>query len=149
VNEELIDKLLKGKESIDIELCVSAEADEQWSFVQKKKNQYWLWLIIEKESRKVLAFTFGKRTDETYKELISKLPSHLIDKLHSDDWGSYWKIRFTPLHCIGKTGTQRIERKNLDLRTRIKRLTRKTICFSKSELMHSIVIGSFICQNLF
>jgi hypothetical protein len=37
VNEELIDKLLKGKESIDIELCVSAEADEQWSFVQKKK----------------------------------------------------------------------------------------------------------------
>jgi len=29
VNEELIDKLLKEKESIDIELCVSAEADKQ------------------------------------------------------------------------------------------------------------------------
>ena len=38
----------------------------------------------------------------------------------------------------------RIERKHLQLRTRIKRLTRKTICFSKSELMHDLVIGLFI-----
>jgi insertion element IS1 protein InsB len=30
------------------------------------------------------------------------------------------------------------------LRTRIKRLTRKTICFSKSMQMHDIVIGLFI-----
>ncbi|MCA6559087.1 MAG: hypothetical protein IM583_21360, partial [Pseudanabaena sp. M114S2SP2A07QC] len=39
---------------------------------------------------------------------------------------------------------QRIERKHLTLRTRIKRLARKTICFSKSILMHDIVIGLFI-----
>ncbi len=31
-----------------------------------------------------------------------------------------------------------------NLRTRIKRLVRKTICFSKSEKMHDIVIGLFI-----
>ena len=37
-----------------------------------------------------------------------------------------------------------IERKHLQLRTRIKRLARKTICFSKSEEMHDIVIGLFI-----
>jgi insertion element IS1 protein InsB len=30
------------------------------------------------------------------------------------------------------------------LRTRIKRLARKTICFSKSVLMHDVVIGLFI-----
>ena len=30
------------------------------------------------------------------------------------------------------------------VRTRIKRLARKTICFSKSEWMHDIVIGLFI-----
>lgn len=42
----------------------------------KEKNQYWLWLIIEKESRKVLAFSFGKRTNKTYKKLISKLPNN-------------------------------------------------------------------------
>jgi insertion element IS1 protein InsB len=40
--------------------------------------------------------------------------------------------------------TQKIERKHLTLRTRIKRLTRKTICFSKSTQMHDIVIGLFV-----
>ena len=40
--------------------------------------------------------------------------------------------------------TQKIERKNLNLRTWIKRLTRKTICFSKLELMHDTVIGLLI-----
>ncbi|PZV04645.1 MAG: transposase, partial [Leptolyngbya sp.] len=44
----------------------------------------------------------------------------------------------------GKRNTQKIERKHLTLRTRIKRLARKTICFSKSVLMHDVVIGLFI-----
>jgi insertion element IS1 protein InsB len=30
------------------------------------------------------------------------------------------------------------------LRTRIKRLVRRTICFSKTERMHDLVIGLFI-----
>jgi len=49
-------------------------------------------------------------------------------------------------HLIGKQNTQKIERKHLNLRTRIKRLARKTICFSKSILMHDIVIGKFSRQ---
>ena len=47
-------------------------------------------------------------------------------------------------HHIGKKNTQKIERKHLILRTRIKSLTRKTICFYKLEKMHDIVIGLFI-----
>jgi insertion element IS1 protein InsB len=35
------------------------------------------------------------------------------------------------------------------LRTRIKRLARKTICFSKSEEMHDGVIGLFINRYCF
>ena len=52
-------------------------------------------------------------------------------------------------HEIGKSNTQRIERKNLTLKTRLKRLVRKTIYFSKSELMHDTVIGIFINQYEF
>jgi insertion element IS1 protein InsB len=48
------------------------------------------------------------------------------------------------VHKVGKANTQRIERKHLTLRTRIKRLARRTICFSKTELMHDTVIGLFI-----
>jgi hypothetical protein len=42
-----------------------------------------------------------------------------------------------------------IERKHLTLRTRIKRLTRKTICFSRSIQMHDIVIGLFVNRVVF
>jgi insertion element IS1 protein InsB len=33
-----------------------AEADEMWSFVQRKKNQRWLWHAIDHCSGKVLAY---------------------------------------------------------------------------------------------
>jgi len=45
---------------------------------------------------------------------------------------------------VGKRRTQQLERKHLTLRTRIKRLVRKTICFSKSTEMHDLLIGLFI-----
>jgi len=45
---------------------------------------------------------------------------------------------------VGKRRIQQLERKPLTLRTRIKRLVRRTIGFSKSVQMHEIVIGLFI-----
>ena len=62
----------------------------------------------------------------------------------TDDWGAYSREIKNAGHIVGKNNTQRIERKNLNFRNRIKRLTRKTICFSKSELMHDTVIALFI-----
>jgi insertion element IS1 protein InsB len=47
-------------------------------------------------------------------------------------------------HKVGKQHTQKIERTHLTLRTRIKRFARKTICFSKSSMMHDIVLGLFM-----
>ena len=52
-------------------------------------------------------------------------------------------------HSPGKRHTQKIERKHLTLRTRIKRLVRKTICFSKTTQMHDIVIGLFVNRYAF
>jgi insertion element IS1 protein InsB len=45
---------------------------------------------------------------------------------------------------VSKLKMQKIERKHLTLRTRIKRLQRKTICFSKITQMHDLVIGLYI-----
>ncbi|WP_423062516.1 IS1 family transposase [Candidiatus Paracoxiella cheracis] len=52
-------------------------------------------------------------------------------------------------HLVGKQNTQAIERKHLTLHTRIKRLARKTICFSKLDKLHDIVIGLFINRHEF
>ena len=46
-------------------------------------------------------------------------------------------------------GMWKIERKHLTLRTRMKRLVRKTICFSKTTQMHDIVIGLFVNRYAF
>ena len=67
-----------------------------------------------------------------------------ISRYYTDDWGAYERHLEPNRHEVGKCNTQKIERKNLNFRTRIKRLARKTICFSKSEIMHDTVIGLFI-----
>jgi len=67
-----------------------------------------------------------------------------IKRYYTDDWGAYERNLPSENHEVGKRNTQKIERKNLNLRTWIKRLTRRTICFSKLEKMHDIVIGLLI-----
>ena len=65
-----------------------------------------------------------------------------ISVCHTDDWGGYKRhlpVEFN--HKIGKDNKWKIERKNLNFRMHIKRLSRKTICFSKSEKIHDNVIG--------
>ena len=149
----MVQELLRLKRQADklprLEILVSAEADEQWSFVGHKGNQRWLWYLLEKSTRKVIAFIFGPRTNRTYRKLVNLLPVELIDYLFTDDWAAYSSIRLAPIHVVSKACTWRIERKNLDLRTRIKRLARRTICFSKNEVVHDTVIGLFINYYLF
>ena len=127
----------------------SVSVDEQWSFVKSKANQRWLWYALEKRSGRVLAFVFGKRNDEAFVQLKGLLSSFNIGRYYSDEWGSYHRNLWDFEHRVGKKYTQDIERKNLDLRTRIKRLQRRTICFSKSEDIHDKLIGLFINRFMF
>ena len=115
-----------------------------WSFVQNKSKQRWLWHAIDHNTHEVLAYHFGPRKDYAFRELQRKLAIFDIDFYYTDDWGSYERNLPESKHFIGKQNTQAIERKHLTLRTRIKRLARKTICFSKIQQMHDIVIGLFI-----
>jgi len=115
-----------------------------WSFVGDKSNQRWLWLAIDHHTGETVAFVFGRRKDDVSLKLKKLLEPFNIGKYYTDNWGAYSKNLDKDKHEIGKKNTQTIERKNLTLRTRIKRLTRKTICFSKSIKMHDIVIGLLI-----
>ena len=125
-------------------VCQEAEIDEQWSYVFKKSNQRWLWYAVDHTTNTVLAYVFGRRKDEVFKKLKEILEPFGIEKFYTDDWGAYERHLDEEKHKIGKENTQKIERKNLNFRTWIKRLARKTICFSKLEKMHDIVIGLLI-----
>ena len=126
------------------EVILFAEADEQWSYVQNKGQQRWLWYALDKLSGKVIAYVFGRRTDKTFKNLLKKLEGFSIKHWFTDDWGSYERCLPVEKHTVGKRHTQTIERRNLNLRTRIKRLARKTICFSKLSEIHDKIIGTYI-----
>jgi hypothetical protein len=67
-----------------------------------------------------------------------------IARYHTDYWGAYERNLAPEVHNPGKRTTQQIEREHLLLRTRLKRLVRKTICFSTSLARHDIVTGVFI-----
>lgn len=121
-----------------------AEVDEMWSFVKKKEEQRWLWHAIDHRTGKILAYTFGRRKDEVFLELKELLEPFGITKFYTDGWGTYQRHLDKSKHVVGKRNTQKIENKHINLRTRIKRLARRSICFSKTEKMHDIVIGLFI-----
>lgn len=122
------------------------ELDEIWSYVEKKKNQCWLWLAYSPKHRRMLAFSLGKRTDETCQSLLAKLSNIRITRFYTDNWESYRNLIPEVRHWIGKTGTQRIERQNLNFRTHLKRLQRRTICFSKSKKMLEAVVKLYVHQ---
>ena len=118
--------------------------DEQWSYVGDKSNQRWLWHAVDHKTNTVLAYVFGRRKDLVFKKLKELLEPFDIKRYYTDDWGAYERNLDPNKHEIGKRNTQKIERKNLNFRTWIKRLNRKTICFSKLEIMHDTVIGLLI-----
>jgi len=129
---------------LEVDIKLAAEGDEFWSYVGNKSNQRWTWYAIERNSGIILAYHNGRRTDESCKSLINKLLIFSIDRFHTDDWQSYSKYIPADKHIIGKDNTWKIERKNLNFRTHIKRLTRKTICFSKDETIHDNIVGMYI-----
>ena len=137
--------LLKTAASAVAEPCVprriaNLEMDEFWSFVGEKANQRWTWYGFDRERKRVVAYVNGRRTEANCRALYEKVKRAKISSFHTDQWASYAKVLPSKKHQIGKAGTLNIERRNLTFRTRIKRLQRRTICFSKSEVMHDAVM---------
>lgn len=123
---------------------LTAELDEMWSYVGKKAEPRWLWHAIDHHSGTVLAYVFGRRQDVVFLQLKALLAPFGITRFYTDGWGAYERHLDPEQHTIGKANTQKIESKHINLRTRIKRLMRRTLCFSKTLMMHDLVLGIFI-----
>jgi insertion element IS1 protein InsB len=138
-------------EQVEVEICradeldqrrgLSSELDEMWSFVARKSPPRWLWHAIDQHTGAVLAYVVGRRQDEVFLRLKALLEPFGITRYYTDGWGAYERHLEAEQHTVGKDNTQKIESKHIRLRTRIKRLGRRTICFSKTERMHDLVIG--------
>ena len=125
--------------------------DEMWSWVGKRKeSKRWIGYAYCADTRKILAFQISKRNDKTYQKLFKKLSHLTIKHYYTDEWRSYKKHIPPEKHTISKAKTLKIERQNLNraafrFMTHLKRLCRKTICFSKKDDMHFGFIKAYIC----
>ena len=141
-------------EQVEVELCRAdelevrrgraSELDEMWAYVAKKAHPRWLWHAIDHHTGKVLASVFGRRKDKVFLCLKALLEPFDITRYYTDGWGPYERHVEAEHHTVGKEYMQRIASKHTNLRTRLKRLVRRTICFSKTEHMHDLVIGLFV-----
>ena len=96
------------------------------------------------ETNTPLAYVFGTREYKYSDELLELLKPFNIGTVYADNNFAYESRVTDKILVSGKKNTQNIERDHLTLRTRIKRLARKTICFSKDLDIHKSVIGTLI-----
>ena len=115
-----------------------------WSFVGTKKRARWLWHALDHHSGRVLAYVVGSRKDAVFLKLQALLAAFGITRYYTDKAGVYQRHLPPDQHRVGKLTMQKIEREHLTLRTRLKRLARKTLCFSRSRLMHDLLIGLYM-----
>jgi len=145
-----LDKVETGLlEDLDVHISYSVEMDEFWSFAGNKKNRRWTWYAIERNSGVLVAWQNGKRDNATFKKLLEKMQCFPTRSYSTDNWESYTSLLPAGKHFIGKANTWKIERKNLNFRTHLKRLCRKTICFSKNEEIHDKLIGIYIEKHYY
>jgi len=82
----------------------------------------------------------GRRTRENISKVISSVLELNPKQIATDRLRTYGNLIPKRIHETRKSCTTVIERNNLTLRTRLKRLSRKTICFSKSlEMLEAIL----------
>jgi insertion element IS1 protein InsB len=93
--------------------------------------------------KRIKAHAFGRRNRQTLRKLLKRLVPFKVMLGYTDRFSAY-AILPNARHMMGKRFTQGIERMNLTLRTRLKRLNRKTLGYSKSVELHEKVIGTFI-----
>ena len=122
-----------------------------WSFVGSKQQSRWLWWVEDAINGEVVAFVFGRRTHATFRRLLALLEKAQIQVSGwiTDAWWAYFDCLDQTRRIESKALLQTLERKHLTLRTRLKRLTRRTICFSKSVVIHDTLIGLFINYYFF
>ena len=107
----------------------------------RKRHKVWLWLAVERASRRIVAWVTGRRDAATARRLWQTLPRRY--RRHSwyftDEWKAYvgvlprWQHRRCPK---GRGGTSIVEAVNCALRHRCGVLVRKSCSFSKSLEMH-------------
>lgn len=119
--------ILKGK---------TYEVDELFTYIKhKKKNRVCIVYSYEPLTGYVLDIAVGRRTKNLLRKVLNTLILSEAKRIFTDKLSWYKELIPEEVHRTHRRCTNHIERQNLNLRTHLKRLNRRTICYSKSLAM--------------
>jgi IS1 family transposase len=118
--------------------------------VGKKAEKRWLWTVLCRRTRQIIAFVIGDRGETTCRCLWSEIPKAYRPCLsYSDFWQAYAKVFPAETHQqVGKESGQsaHMERWYNTFRQRLARFVHKTLSFSKLDRNHWLVTYWFIAE---
>lgn len=128
-------KLAKSIRKPSVIFGMSYELDEQHTYVQNKETGVmWITYAFCRETKTVVDFVVGDRTNIDMQKVVSTVLLSNPRKIYTDGLANYKSLIPKCIHSTNRRATNHIERQNLRNRTDLKRLTRSTICYSKSVL---------------
>lgn len=113
------------------------EVDEIHTYVGSKDKLYWIVYALEKDTRVVVDFAVGRRTNKTLRKITDRLLLSSASNVYTDKLLNYKYLIPSSIHSTKYRGTNYIERNHLTILTQLKRLNRRGICFSKSVVLLS------------
>lgn len=111
------------------------EVDEMHTFIKRKSDYCYITYALNKKTKQVIDLVVGNRTKETIGKVICSLKLLNPKRIFTDKLNVYPGLIDKNIHTTSAYKINHIERFNLTLRTHLKRLSRKTICYSKSGEM--------------
>lgn len=113
------------------------EVDEMWTYIGRNRteNHTWITFAINRRTCSVIDISFGSRSSENLGKVIQSVKAQNPRKIITDKLAAYPNLVNPFEHDTRRYANNKIERMNLTLRTHLKRLSRQTICYSKSQKM--------------
>ena len=127
--------LVKGK---------TYEVDELRTFIKKKGRLIWVVSAYCRESKAVVRFHVGSRTHKTLNRVLISLQLSEAKRIYTDKLKNYRFLIAQKIHSTRRYANNHVERMHLNYRTHLKRLQRRSICYSQSLVMLICILKIYL-----
>ncbi len=123
------------------------EVDELRTFIKQKDRPIWIVCAYERESKCIVSFCIGNRTNKTLSVVLKTLKLGKATSIFTDGLKNYRYLIDRSVYRVKRYATNHVERFNLTLRTHLKRPNRRTICFSRSIVVLNAILKIYFWDN--
>jgi len=124
----------------DLEPGSVFEVDELRTFCGSKKQEHWVVYGLERSSGRIVCMRNGPRNRATLQFVINEILLRGPHSIYTDRLPLYQSIIPAALHRVFRRCINHIERHNLTLRQHLRRLSRRTLGFTRSAEMLGAVL---------